>query len=74
MENRPVTPVENETNRIENRVEVQVAGLTRREALTACVATAVGAAALPLASGQESAAVGSCPTGNRRRHAAAELR
>ena len=49
-------PFQNETNRSENRVEVQVAGLTRREALTACVATAVGAAALPLVSGQESTA------------------
>jgi hypothetical protein len=53
-----VTPSKNETNRIENRVEAQVAGLTRREARTACVATAVGAAALPLASGQEAASVG----------------
>ena len=53
-----MSPSENETNRIENRVEVQVAGLTRREALTACVATAVGAAAMPLASCQESASVG----------------
>ncbi len=53
-----MNPSKNETNRIENRVEVPVAGLTRREALTACVATAVGAAAMPLASGQESTSGG----------------
>ena len=46
----------NEAKRIEDRREGQAAELTRREAIAACMATAVGAAALPLAAAGEAAA------------------